>query len=147
MTKRRAKRKGAKYHIKNQFHPFFFGFSTKEIRSKLIEIIKRALKSYKFRYNNICITKHNFHMTIEPLDNSDISEIMKWIKQMFTQWFNRTFNPNGGSAWKGRFLSRIIENLSDFMKTFENILRLFMRSEAQFTAKYHPIYEEWINNS
>ncbi|MBQ1999335.1 MAG: transposase [Spirochaetales bacterium] len=46
----------------------------------------------------------HFHMEIRPNKNENLSEIMKYIKQKFTQWINRTFNLEE-SAWKDRFFS------------------------------------------
>ncbi len=147
MSKIRQKQKGAKYYIKNRFHPFFFKFSKRKVRARLIEIIKKAMKLYKFRYDNICVTREEFYMTIEPLDDEDISEIMKWIKQVFTQWFNRMFNPDGGTVWKGRFVSRIIRDLIDFIRTFDDIVYRGVRSGLHFALETRPIYEEWDEKS
>lgn len=139
-SKIRQKQKGATYSVWNNFHPHLLSFKKSVIRAKLIDIIKRALKKFSFHFENICVTRTGFKIIITPKGDSDLSEIMKWIKQMFTQWFNYLFNKAGGTAWRDRFHSKIIESLTELIRIFDNILKSVT---IQDRTKGDSIYLEW----
>ena len=67
---------------------------------------------------------------------------MKYIKQRFTQWINRTFGSEG-SAWKDRFFSRIIEDLTDLVWVFMYIEENPVKAELVKRAADYPFYEVW----
>lgn len=104
MRKLRQLKENAFYHISNRFHKLIQIIMNPRIKKMLLDIIKSANKKFDFTIKNICILDTHFHMEIRPNKNENLSEIMKYIKQKFTQWINRTFNLEG-SAWKDRFFS------------------------------------------
>jgi hypothetical protein len=63
-------------------------------------------------------------------------------KQRFTQWINRTFDSEG-SAWKDRFFSRIIEDLTDLVRVFVYIEENVIRAGLGKRAADYPFYEVW----
>ena len=63
-------------------------------------------------------------------------------KQRFTQWINRTFDSEG-SAWKDRFFSRIIEDLTDLVRVFVYIEENPVRAGLVKRATDYPFYEVW----
>ena len=84
----------------------------------------------------------HFHMEIRPNKNENLSEIMKYIKQKFTQWINRTFNLEG-SAWKDRFFSRIIEDFTDLVRVFIYIEENPIKAGLAKRSEEYPFYEVW----
>ena len=66
----------------------------------------------------------------------------KSVKQRFTQWVNRTFAFEG-SAWKDRFFSRIIEDLTDLVRVFVYIEENAVRARLAKRAADYPFYEVW----
>ena len=81
-------------------------------------------------------------MEIQPGEDENLSEIMKYIKQRFTQWINRTFDSEG-SAWKDRFFSRIIEDLTDLVRVFVYIEENAVRAGLVKRAADYPFYQVW----
>ena len=81
-------------------------------------------------------------MEIQPGEDENLSEIMKYIKQRFTQWINRTFDSEG-SAWKDRFFSRIIEDLTDLVRVFVYIEQNAVRAGLAKCAADYPFYQVW----
>ena len=112
------------------------------IKKMLLDIIKSANKKFDFTIKNICILDTHFHMEIRPNKNENLSEIMKYIKQKFTQWINRTFNLEG-SAWKDRFFSRIIEDFTDLVRVFIYIEENPIKAGLAKRSEEYPFYEVW----
>ena len=108
----------------------------------LLNIIKSANKKFDFTIKNICILDTHFHMEIHPNKNENLSEIMKYIKQKFTQWINQTFNLEG-SAWKDRFFSRIIEDFTDLVRVFIYIEENPIKAGLAKRSEEYPFYEVW----
>ena len=67
---------------------------------------------------------------------------MKYIKLRFTQWINRTFDSEG-SAWKDRFFSRIIEDLTDLVRVFVYIEQNAVKAGLVKRAADYPFYQVW----
>ena len=142
MRKPRQLKKNAYYHVSNKFHKLVQIAMTPRIKKRLLELIHAASKKFKMKIKNICILDTHFHMEIQPGEDENLSEIMKYIKQRFTQWVNRTFAFEG-SAWKDRFFSRIIEDLTDLVRVFVYIEENAVRAGLAKRAADYPFYEVW----
>ena len=142
MRKPRQLKKNAYYHVSNKFHKLIQIIMSPQIKKRLLELIHAATKKFKMKIKNICILDTHFHMEIQPGEDENLSEIMKYIKQRFTQWVNRTFNLEG-SAWKDRFFSRIIEDLTDLVRVFVYIEENAVRAGLAKRAADYPFYEVW----
>ena len=113
------------------------------IKKYLLALIHAAAEKFKMKIKNICILDTHFHMEIQPGEDENLSEIMKYIKQRFTQWINRTFDSEG-SAWKDRFFSRIIEDLTDLVRVFVYIEENAVRAGLAKCAADYPFYQVWV---
>ena len=142
MRKLRQLKENAFYHISNRFHKLIQIIMNPRIKKMLLDIIKSANKKFDFTIKNICILDTHFHMEIRPNKNENLSEIMKYIKQKFTQWINRTFNLEG-SAWKDRFFSRIIEDFTDLVRVFIYIEENPIKAGLAKHSEEYPFYEVW----
>ena len=142
MRKPRQLKKNAYYHVSNKFHRFVQIIMNDKIKKYLLTLIHAATKKFKMKIKNVCILDTHFHMEIKPGEDENLSEIMKYIKQRFTQWVNRTFNSEG-SAWKDRFFSRIIEDLMDLVRVFVYIEQNVIRAGLGKRAADYPFYEVW----
>ena len=142
MRKPRKLEKNAFYHVSNKFHRLIQIIMNPRIKKMLLALIHAAAEKFKFKVKNICILDTHFHMEIRPDEDESLSEIMKYIKQRFTQWVNRTFNLEG-SAWKDRFFSRIIRDLADLVRVFVYIEENAVRAGLAKCAVDYPFYEVW----
>ena len=142
MRKSRQLKKNAFDHVSNKFHKFIQIIMNPRIKKYLLKLIHTAAAKFKMKIKNICILDTHFHMEIQPGENENLSEIMKYIKQRFTQWVNRTFAFEG-SAWKDRFFSRIIEDLTDLVRVFVYIEENAVRAGLAKRAADYPFYEVW----
>ena len=142
MRKSRQLKKNAFYHVSNKFHKFIQIIMNPRIKKYLLKLIHTAATKFKMKIKNICILDTHFHMEIQPGENENLSEIMKYIKQRFTQWVNRTFDSEG-SAWKDRFFCRIIEDFTDLVRVFVYIEENVIRAGLAKRATDYPFYEVW----
>ncbi|MDR2807461.1 MAG: transposase, partial [Spirochaetaceae bacterium] len=60
------------------------------------------------------------HILITPAPGESLSQIMKWIKQVFAVRWNKEHNTTG-HFWGDRFWSREIKDEKDFWAVFEYI--------------------------
>ena len=142
MRKSRQLKKNAFYHVSNKFHKFIQIIMNPRIKKYLLKLIHTAAAKFKMKIKNICILDTHFHMEIQSGENENLSEIIKYIKQRFTQWVNRTFDSEG-SAWKDRFFSRIIEDFTDLVRVFVYIEENAIRAGLAKRAADYPFYEVW----
>ena len=95
----------------------------------------------------------HIHILIKPDNGESISDIMKFIKQCFTQWLNRRFGIKG-TAWEARFFSKIVEFTEDIVRTFiyieQNPIRaglvgggLGNKIAQKIKSFIYPFYEVW----
>ena len=142
MRKPRQLKKNAYYHVSNKFHRLVQIIMNSRIKKYLLALIHAAAEKFKMKIKNICILDTHFHMEIQPGEDENLSEIMKYIKQRFTQWINRTFDSEG-SAWKDRFFSRIIEDLTDLVRVFVYIEQNAVKAGLAKCAADYPFYQVW----
>ncbi|MDR2807732.1 MAG: transposase, partial [Spirochaetaceae bacterium] len=71
------------------------------------------------------------HILITPAPGESLSQIMKWIKQVFAVRWNKEHNTTG-HFWGDRFWSREIKDEKDFW----TVLRLTPNSLAIFVTGY-----------
>ena len=92
-------------------------FSAKEL---FLEVLKRAKKKYEFRVENFTVMGNHYHLMIQPKKGTSLSDIMRWIMSVFAMSYNRR-NNSCGHVWNGRFFSRIIDGIDQFLKIFRYI--------------------------
>lgn len=85
-------------HISSFFHAGTKRIINDEIKQKLLAIINDAANKFKVTIKNANVTDVHFQMELYPENNENISVIIKYIKQRFTQWLNNNFDMEG-TAW------------------------------------------------
>lgn len=140
MRKIRQREKNAFYHVSSHFHHGIEKLIDKKAKKILLFLFIKAKKKFSFVIKNLCILDTNFHVLIQPQGDEDISKIMQYIKQIFTQWINKKNNLKG-TAWRDRFFSRIIRDIQDLKKVFEYIAQ--NPSKAGIKSKHYQFYQVW----
>jgi Transposase and inactivated derivatives len=84
------------------------------------DILARAKQKYDFDIINFVIMGNHFHIIIKPGKQECLSKIMQWIMSVFAMNYNRQYDC-WGHFWGGRFISRIIESLQQYLRIFEYI--------------------------
>lgn len=117
MRHRRILQDGACYHVTAQVNKKDMILDICSTKELFIEVLKRAKAKYKFRVENFTVMGNHYHLMIQPKNGISLSAIMRWIMSVFAMAYNRRTN-SCGHVWNGRFFSRIVENLDQFLKIF-----------------------------
>ena len=57
---------------------------------------------------------------MKPIEDSSLSDIMQWILSVFARYYNK-INKLKGHVWQGRFWSKVIDDIKQFIDTFNYI--------------------------
>jgi putative transposase len=120
MRSLRTLKKGASYLVSSKVLRDFKDLTQEKFKSLFLDVVKRAKKKYKFSIKNFIIMNNFFRFIVEPLENESLSRIMQLILSIFARKFNK-LNGYSGCFWKTRFWSKIIENINELKKTFDEI--------------------------
>ena len=137
MRSLRKLRKNATYHVTSKINRDENIFEEKEFAEIFLEVVRLAKNIYDFDLRNFCVMPDHIHFLIKPIKNSNLSRIMQWIKSVFAKIFNKRMNYSG-HVWKGRFFSKIIEDVKQLVNTFLYIAR---NPVAAFIVKKATEYE------
>ncbi len=107
------------------------------MKELLLETIARAKQLYSFRVENFCVMGNHVHMILRPLGDSCLSRIMQWILSVFAMRFNREHNYRG-HVWYDRFRSKVIDNIRQYLATFEYVNRNPVRAGLVDTPADYP---------
>lgn len=121
MRKPRMLQKGAKYHVCARINKGELIFESDEIKNLFLDIVKRAKKKYNFLLENFVIMNNHIHFIIKPEKDESLSRIMQWILSVFAMYYNGIHKIKQAHVWGGRFWSKIIDNIWQFIDTFEYI--------------------------
>lgn len=111
---------GARYHVIARANRKEMILETGAMKDLFLETVARAKKKYDFRIENFCIMGNHFHMIVQPLNGESLSAIMQWIMSVFAMAWNRIRHQTG-HVWGGRFFSRLIASLPEFIQVFRYI--------------------------
>ncbi len=120
MRKPRILQIGAKYHVSSKINRGEDIFESDEIKNLFIDILKRAKKKYKFSLENFVIMKNHIHFIIKPEKDESLSRIMQWLLSVFAIYYNGIHKLEG-HVWRARFWSKIIDDIKQFIDTFNYI--------------------------
>ncbi len=110
---------GAYYHVTQRFNRMELSFEEPGIKELFIQVLQEARNKYDFQLSNLCIMGNHIHLQIKPSEKgkSTLSRIMQWIFSVFAMRFNR-LKGYLGHVWHGRFRSKVIESIKQFINTF-----------------------------
>ena len=120
MRKSRVLQVGAWYHVTAQTHRKELTLNPSRAKVLFLGVVSRAKKRFSFSIDNFSVMGSHVHFIVKPADNANLSRIMQWILSVFAMDYNRSHGVIG-HFWAGRFFSRILGNLSDYLRTFEYI--------------------------
>jgi REP element-mobilizing transposase RayT len=120
MRKLRQLSKDATYHVTSKINRDENIFDEEEFKILFLDVVKRAKKKYDFELKNFSIMPNHIHFLLKPLNNSSLSRIMQWILSVFAVYYNKE-KEYSGHVWKGRFFSKIIEDVKQLINTFRYI--------------------------
>ncbi len=102
MKKNTEKELNSTYFVKSRMIPETAELlSSKETQYMFMEILEEAKIRFRITIRNLIILKDEFQIVIQTIGKTDISEVMKWVKQKFSIRFNKRFNRSG-TIWNSR---------------------------------------------
>jgi len=128
MRRPRITREGAKYHVIARANHKKLLIENDTVKQMFLDVLARAHKKFDFHIDNFVIMGNHFHLIIQPIGSSSLSEIMKWILQTFAIRYNKT-NGLWGHFWGDRFFSWIIPSFSEFLRVFDYVDNNPVRAE------------------
>ena len=120
MRQARRLQENARYHVIARANRKEMLLDSAFNKNLFLEIVAKAKKKYDFRIENFCVMGNHFHFIIQPLNGASLSAIMKWILGVFTMTYNR-IHQTWGHFWGGRFFSRPISSLMEYLQVFKYI--------------------------
>jgi putative transposase len=120
MRKPRILQKEAKYHVSAKINRGEHIFESDEIKKLFMNIVKRSKKKYKFSLYNFVVMNNHIHFIIYPHKDESLPRIMQWILSVFAAYYNKIHKLKG-HTWGGRYWSKIIDDIKQFIDTFNYI--------------------------
>ena len=113
MRKKRVFIDGAFYHVTSRTNNKIKAFEARLGRNAMLLILNKAQKKYGFQLSNFCIMPTHIHLLIKPVDGTNLTKIMQWIKTNSSKYWNR-IHGSIDHLWGERFFARIIKNQDEF---------------------------------
>lgn len=120
MRKPRILSDNASYHVTSRSVHQRLLMDPPAVKEMFLQVIQRAKSLFDFQIDNFVIMGNHFHLIIKPAVGVSLSDIMKWILQVFASWYNRAHNLTG-HFWGSRFFSWIIPNIWEYLRVFAYI--------------------------
>lgn len=120
MRKARKIIPGAIYHVIARTNGKEMLLDSELAKDLFLQVLRQARERHSFRIDNFVIMGNHFHLLIQPLKESTLAEIMKWILGVYTMTYNRVY-LRWGHFWGSRYFSRTIGSLPEYLKIFHYI--------------------------
>lgn len=120
MRKRRELIPGATYYVIASINTGRNALRNYKFKKIFLNVVRRCKKKYKFKLKNFTILHDKIEFLIKPIENSSLSRIMQWILSVFAMKYNKITHTNG-HVWRSRFWSKIVKNIKELVKIFNNI--------------------------
>ncbi len=96
------------YHVMFRGHNKTELFFDKRDYEKFLELLQELKEKKKFQIYAYCLMTNHVHLVIKETEPKDVSDIMKRLIGMYTQWFNYKYGKSG-SLTESRYKSRTVE--------------------------------------
>jgi REP element-mobilizing transposase RayT len=116
----RVTRPGAVYHVTVRTNRKEEYLESPIAKDLFVETMKRLREKHDCQLFDFVVMNNHIHLVIRPLNDSPLSECMKWLLGVYSMNYNRVFKT-WGSVWGGRYFSRPINGLVDLSYTIANI--------------------------
>jgi len=136
MRKKREFTEGAFYHVTSRTNDKIRVFENNLGRKIMLITLQDAKDKFNFRLTNFCIMPTHLHLLIKPEGNTNLSDIMKWIKTISAKRWN-FIHGSTDHLWGERFFARAIKNYEEYGAIMEYI------DQNPVVAGLSPTPEEW----
>jgi len=119
----REKRKyipGAAYHITSRTNNKVQVFGCNVGRRIMLLTLQSAKEKFGFRLHNFCIMPTHIHLLLTPSSNTNISQIMHWLKTRSAKRWN-CIQGSTDHLWGARFFARQVNDMQDFFSVYNYI--------------------------
>lgn len=113
---------GAFYYVTTEANRDEYIFDDKKVKNIYITVLEEAVTRFSFKIKNFNILRNKIELIIKPLGKNSLSDIMKWINQVFAVRFNK-YKGYRGHVWRDRFKSTVIKNLKHMLTIFKNLIK------------------------
>jgi len=114
MRKKREIIEGAAYHVTSRTNGKIPAFENDLSRKIMLVTLRDAKEKYGFKLHNFCIMPTHIHLLITPVNGTNLSRIIQWIKTHSAKRWNCT-NKSKDHLWGERFFARQIKDLIDYL--------------------------------
>ena len=105
---------GAVYHVTSRGNAGSSIFKDEEDRKNFLQILTESKKKYNFLCHTYCLMDNHYHLLLETLDGR-LSQIMRQINGVYTQYYNRKRNRRG-HLLQGRYKGILIQKDSHLLE-------------------------------
>jgi len=96
------------YHIINRGNNRQDVFYAKADYRGFMRLLKKSLGLYKVNLFSYCLMPNHFHMVVQSVYNTQLSQWMQWLMTSHVRRF-RCKHGGVGHVWQGRFKSFLIQ--------------------------------------
>lgn len=119
-------------------------FYDNQDRYVFLENIKKSQKKYTYNVLAYCLMNNHVHMVIQ-VENDLLSKAIQSLTIRYVYYFNKKYDREGPFV-RNRFKSKIIENLSYFLKVCRYVHRNPEKANINKTEKYKwSSYNDYIS--
>ena len=79
----------------------------------MILTLENAKEKFGFRLHNFCVMPTHIHLLLTPAENTNITQIMRWIKTRSAKRWN-SIHGSIDHLWGQRFFARPVKDLYDY---------------------------------
>jgi putative transposase len=132
----RVEYEGALYHVTSRGNAGAKIFLDDTDRARFLEILAIVVKRFGWICHAYCLMDNHFHLLVEtPMPN--LSQGMKHLNGVYTQWFNRRHRRSGHLV-QGRFKSVVVEKESYLLELARYIVLNPVRGKMARSARDWP---------
>jgi putative transposase len=136
MRQKRLFIKGMFYHITSRTNNKIRAFEDDISKNLIIETLNDAKEKFNFHLANFCLMPTHIHLLIKADENTNLSDIIHWIKTMSARRWNLKRNSKD-HLWGDRFSARIINNEQEY----EEVMYYIDQNPVKAGLSSSP--EEW----
>ena len=120
MRKKREYVSGAVYHVTSRTNDKIQVFGHYLGRRIMLLTIQTAKAKFSFKLHNFSIMPTHIHLLLAPAQNTNISQIMHWIKTRSAKRWN-FIHGSTDHLWGNRFFARLINDQRDYTSVYKYI--------------------------
>jgi len=136
MYKKREFIDGAYYHVTSRTNDKIRIFENRLGRKIMLMTLQDAKNKFHFQLANFCVMPTHIHLLIRPIEGTNLSDIMHYIKNRSAKWWN-SIHGSTDHVWGSRYFARAVKDPQEFSFITDYI------DHNPVKAKLSPTPEEW----